>query len=69
MNYIIKKGITKGKIIAEGYGEYKLREDCPCEGKVKSECSEEQHQLNRRTELKLLLPNNEVLDNNKLPMN
>jgi outer membrane protein OmpA-like peptidoglycan-associated protein len=69
VNYIIKKGIPKAKIIAEGYGEYKLRENCPCEGKVKSDCTEEQHQLNRRTELKLLLPNNEALDNNKLPMN
>jgi outer membrane protein OmpA-like peptidoglycan-associated protein len=69
VNYIIKKGIPKAKIIAEGYGEYKLRENCPCEGKIKSDCTEEQHQLNRRTELKLLLPNNEALDNNKLPMN
>ena len=30
------------------------------------QCSDEEHQLNRRTELKLLSPSNQMLDNNKL---
>lgn len=48
--YIISKGITKDRISGKGFGESKLINDCGCEGTVKSTCSEEQHQLNRRTE-------------------
>lgn len=47
----IKKRITKPeRIYGKGYGESKLKVDCPCEGAVKSSCSEEEHQKNRRTE-------------------
>ncbi len=38
------------RIYGKGYGESILVNDCACEGKVKSDCSEEDHQLNRRTE-------------------
>jgi outer membrane protein OmpA-like peptidoglycan-associated protein len=48
--YIIKKGIDKSRITGKGYGETKLLNACACEGKKKSECSEEDHALNRRTE-------------------
>jgi outer membrane protein OmpA-like peptidoglycan-associated protein/tetratricopeptide (TPR) repeat protein len=48
--YIVSKGISKDRIFGKGYGEVKLINDCNCEGAVKSTCSEEQHQLNRRTE-------------------
>ncbi len=47
----IKKRITNPqRIYGKGYGESKLKVDCPCEGAVKSNCSEEEHQKNRRTE-------------------
>lgn len=38
------------RIYGKGFGEAKLVNDCACEGKVKSTCSDEQHQQNRRTE-------------------
>lgn len=49
-NYIISKGIDKSRIYGKGYGESKLVNGCACEGSVKSNCSEEEHQQNRRTE-------------------
>jgi len=44
--YIISKGIAKDRLTAKGYGESQLINKC--EDGV--ECSEEEHQLNRRTE-------------------
>lgn len=38
------------RIYGKGYGERKLLNNCACEPKNKSKCSEEEHQLNRRTE-------------------
>lgn len=49
-DYIISKGIDKSRIYGKGYGETKLFNGCACEGAVKSTCSEEEHQKNRRTE-------------------
>jgi outer membrane protein OmpA-like peptidoglycan-associated protein len=47
----IKKRITKPeRIYGKGYGETKLINGCACEGAVVSNCSEEDHQKNRRTE-------------------
>ena len=47
----IKKRITNPKrVYGKGYGESKLKNGCACEGKVVSTCSDEEHQLNRRTE-------------------
>lgn len=48
--YIIGKGILKSRITAKGYGESKLVNEC-ADG---VECSEEKHQQNRRTEIKIL---------------
>lgn len=48
--YIVKKGIDKTRIVGKGYGESKLLNGCACEGKVKSTCTDEEHQVNRRTE-------------------
>ena len=48
--YIVSKGITKTRIVGKGYGESKLINQCACEGKVTTTCSEEEHQANRRTE-------------------
>lgn len=42
------------RIYGKGYGEYKLKIDCPCEGAVKSTCTEAEHQQNRRTEFVII---------------
>ena len=66
IDYIISQGINPEAIIAMGYGESMLKNDCPCEKEIKSNCSDEEHQINRRTELKLLTPDNKPLDNQRL---
>ncbi|MEQ9304836.1 MAG: OmpA family protein, partial [Marinoscillum sp.] len=49
-NYLLSKGIEKSRIVPKGYGESKLVNRC-----VNGEpCSAEEHQANRRTELKIL---------------
>jgi outer membrane protein OmpA-like peptidoglycan-associated protein len=48
--YIQKRINNPSRIYGKGYGESQLLNDCGCEGTVKSNCTEEQHQLNRRTE-------------------
>lgn len=47
--YIISKGIDKSRITGRGYGETKLANEC-ANG---VQCTEEMHQLNRRTEFKV----------------
>ena len=49
VDYIISKGIAKDRVKSKGYGKSKPSEDCKCE-----ECTDEQHQRNRRTEFKVL---------------
>jgi outer membrane protein OmpA-like peptidoglycan-associated protein len=49
VDYIISKGIPKANITSKGYGESQPSEPCACE-----QCSEDQHQRNRRTEFKVL---------------
>lgn len=49
VEYIISKGINKNRITAKGYGESVLVNKC-ADG---VECTEEEHQLNRRTEFKV----------------
>ncbi|MGV3588764.1 MAG: OmpA family protein [Adhaeribacter sp.] len=53
VNYIISKGIASDRIIAKGYGETKLLNKCA----DNVNCSEADHQLNRRTEFKILKVN------------
>lgn len=48
--YLIDNGIDSGRITAKGYGESRLVNDCGCEPTNESSCSEEEHQLNRRSE-------------------
>jgi peptidoglycan-associated lipoprotein len=63
VNYIVTKGIDKDRLIAKGYGETMLVNDCACEGSwIKRKCTEEEHQMNRRTTFKLL-------DNKYIPKN
>ncbi|MCJ0743812.1 OmpA family protein [Pedobacter montanisoli] len=50
VNYIISKGINKDRITAKGYGETQLVNKCA--NGVK--CTPDEHQLNRRTEIKIL---------------
>ncbi|QXP79697.1 MULTISPECIES: OmpA family protein [Winogradskyella] len=48
--YLIDKGISSERLTAKGYGESRLVNDCGCEPTSESSCSEEEHQLNRRSE-------------------
>jgi outer membrane protein OmpA-like peptidoglycan-associated protein len=48
--YLYSKGIARGRIIGKGYGETKLINKC-ADG---IPCSEAEHQVNRRTEFKIL---------------
>ncbi|TCD03052.1 OmpA family protein [Pedobacter psychroterrae] len=50
VNYLVGKGIARTRLEAKGYGETKLLNNC--ENGVA--CSEEAHQVNRRTEIKVL---------------
>ncbi|MBX2903474.1 MAG: PD40 domain-containing protein [Chitinophagales bacterium] len=54
VKYIISRGVGKNRLVAAGYGESRLVNKCACEGAVKSNCTDEQHQENRRTEFKIL---------------
>lgn len=47
--YLVKKGIAPDRIVAIGYGETRLRNNCGDE----ANCSEYEHQRNRRTEVLL----------------
>ncbi len=49
VKYLISKGIDATRLVARGYGESSPAVPCPC-----SKCTEEQHQINRRTTFKIL---------------
>ena len=49
-DYIKSRISNPTRISGVGYGEAKLKVNCPCEGKVVSNCPEEEHAKNRRTE-------------------
>ncbi|AWG20635.1 flagellar motor protein MotB [Flavobacterium faecale] len=48
--WLIKNGIEASRLTAKGYGESQLINDCACEPTNTSSCTEEQHQMNRRSE-------------------
>lgn len=50
VKYIISQGVNPKRITAKGYGETKLLNRC----KDNVKCSDQEHQLNRRTEFKLI---------------
>ncbi len=52
--YIKKRISNPDRIFGRGYGEDRLLVDCPCEPTNVSDCSEAQHQMNRRTEFKVV---------------
>lgn len=50
VDYLVSKGIRTNRLVAKGYGESRLKEPCP----NGSDCTEEQHAKNRRTEFRVL---------------
>ncbi|MEI6817424.1 MAG: OmpA family protein [Bacteroidota bacterium] len=50
IKYIQQRITNPSRISGKGYGKSKLINGCECDGVVASECSENEHQLNRRTE-------------------
>ena len=54
VQYLVESGIAPGRIIAKGYGERQLI--------IKNAITEEQHQVNRRTEFKVVGINSEQAD-------
>lgn len=52
--YISERITNPSRIYGKGYGESKLLNQCECEGTKVSDCSEEEHQLNRRTEFRIV---------------
>ncbi len=49
VDYLISKDVNADRLIPKGYGESMLLETCICE-----QCTEQQHQVNRRTTFKIV---------------
>lgn len=49
VDYLVENGIAPERLAAKGFGKSQLIEKCPCET-----CTEEQHQVNRRTTFTVL---------------
>jgi outer membrane protein OmpA-like peptidoglycan-associated protein/tetratricopeptide (TPR) repeat protein len=54
LNYLAEKGIDRNRLKLKWVGETELTVNCACEPTNESSCSEEQHQLNRRSNFKVL---------------
>ncbi|MCH2225715.1 MAG: OmpA family protein [Crocinitomicaceae bacterium] len=52
--YIQDRISDPSRISGKGYGENQLINNCECEGNRVTECTEEEHQANRRTEFKIV---------------
>jgi outer membrane protein OmpA-like peptidoglycan-associated protein len=50
IEYIQKRISNPSRLSGKGYGESKLINRCACEGPQESDCSDDEHQMNRRTE-------------------
>ena len=53
VSYLVSLGIDSRRLVAKGYGETRLKNECE-DGVT---CTEEEHQLNRRTTFKVLSDN------------
>ncbi|WP_299524409.1 OmpA family protein [Winogradskyella sp.] len=60
--YLIDNGIAAERLTAKGYGESQLVNDCGCEPTNDSSCSDEEHQLNRRSEFIITSINGQSCD-------
>ncbi len=62
IRYIVEQGeINPFRLEARGYGESQLVNHCACEGAEVTPCSEDEHQKNRRTTVKVVNCNFDVL--------
>jgi outer membrane protein OmpA-like peptidoglycan-associated protein len=52
VDYLVNQGIAKSRITARGFGEELILNRCS-DG---TDCSEEEHSLNRRAEIKIQRP-------------
>ena len=52
VDYIVSQGIARNRLVGKGYGETKLLNKCA----DNVPCTEAEHQINRRTEVKVLCP-------------
>ncbi len=50
IDWLVKNGVASDRLTGKGYGETQLVNDCGCEPTNQSNCTEEQHQMNRRSE-------------------
>ncbi len=50
VDYLVSKGISRGRLVARGYGETRLKNRC-ADGVT---CSESEHRQNRRTEFRVI---------------
>jgi len=61
VNYLVNHGIAKDRLVPKWYGETRLVNGCSDGVK----CSEEEHQLNRRTEFKIVNCDKKEKENKK----
>lgn len=54
IDFLNKKGISKKRFNLAWFGEQQLQTNCPCESSNISSCSEDQHQLNRRSSFSII---------------
>ena len=54
VDYLVKEGIDAVRLVPKGYGETKPVNKCDCTVKNGENFSDEEHQQNRRTEIKIL---------------
>lgn len=60
--YLVGKGVSSERLTAKGYGETRLVNDCGCDTSNSHNCSEEEHQLNRRSEFIITSINGKTCD-------
>jgi peptidoglycan-associated lipoprotein len=55
VTYLVNHGIDRDRLIARGYGEFRLTNNCGCEpGNIAPGCDEIMHQANRRTTTRII---------------